>query len=82
MFAIISNEELEKLGQLKIKQLKNRYNDPSMNRAFIVGVDRSKMKLFDVSNQGQNLVNTNQQEVGPGEGQLTDPYDKFSDFKV
>ena len=39
-------------------------------------------KLFDVSNQGQNLVNTNQQEVGPGEGQLTDPYDKFSDFKV
>ena len=82
MFAIISNEELEKLGQLKIKQLKNRYNDPSMNRAFIVGVDRSKMKLFDVSNQGQNLVNTNQQEVGSGEGQLTDPYDKFSDFKV
>ena len=61
MFAIISNEELEKLGQLKIKQLKNRYNDPSMNRAFIVGVDRSKMKLFDVSNQGQNLVNTNQE---------------------
>ena len=82
MFAIISNEDLEKLGQLKIKQLKNRYNDPSMNRAFIVGVDRSKMKLFDVSNQGQNIVNTNQQEVGPGEGQLTDPYDKFSDFKV
>jgi len=80
MFAIISNEELEKLGQLKIKQLKNRYNDPSMNRAFIVGIDRSKMKLFDVANTSQNIVNNNQQEVKQEE--KTDPYDKFSDFKV
>ena len=80
MFAIISNEELEKLGQLKIKQLKNRYNDPSMNRAFIVGIDRSKMKLFDVANTSQNIVNNNQQEVK--EEEKTDPYDKFSDFKV
>ena len=50
MFALISNEELEALGQMKVKQLKNRYNDPSVNRAFIVGVDRSKMRLYDVEN--------------------------------
>ena len=48
MFALMSNEELEALGQMKVKQLKNRYNDPSMNRAFIVGVDRAKMRLYDV----------------------------------
>ncbi len=80
MFAIISNEELEKLGQLRIKQLKNRYNDPAMNRAFIVGIDRSKMRLFDVNNQSQNIVNANQQETP--EAEKSDPYDKFSDFKV
>ena len=48
MFALMSNEELESLGQMKVKQLKNRYNDPGMNRAFIVGVDRAKMRLYDV----------------------------------
>ena len=50
MFALMSNEELESLGQMKVKQLKNRYNDPSINRSFIVGVDRAKMKLYDVEN--------------------------------
>ena len=48
MFALMSTEELEALGQMKIKQLKNRYNDPSVNRSFIVGVDRAKMRLYDV----------------------------------
>jgi len=76
MFALISNEELEALGQMKIKQLKNRYNDPSVNRAFIVGVDRSKMRLYDVQQSAQNIVNSNQ--VDPKE----DAYDKFSDFKI
>ena len=46
MFALISNEELEALGQMKVKQLKNRYNDPSINRAFIIGVDRSKDEII------------------------------------
>ena len=78
MFALISNEELEQLGQIKIKQLKNRYNDPSVNRSFIVGVDRAKMKLYDVSNNAQNIVDANQQEVKRPE----DAYDKFSDFKI
>ena len=55
MFALMSNEELEQLGQMKVKQLKNRYNDPAINRSFIVGVDRAKMKLYDVENVAQNL---------------------------
>jgi len=77
MFALISNEELEALGQMKIKQLKNRYNDPSINRAFIIGVDRAKMKLYDVSNNAQNIVDSNQKEVT-----VKTSYDKFSDFKI
>ena len=62
MFAIISNDDLEALGQLKIKQLKNRYNDPGINRSFIIGVDRAKMRLYDVGQQAQNIVDSNQQE--------------------
>ena len=56
MFALMSNEELEGLGQMKVKQLKNRYNDPAINRSFIVGVDRAKMRLYDVENTAQNIV--------------------------
>ena len=76
MFALISNEELEALGQMKIKQLKNRYNDPSVNRAFIVGVDRAKMKLYDVQQSSQNIVDANQVDA------KEDAYNKFSDFKI
>ena len=47
MFAMISNEALDDLGQVAIKQLKNRYNDPSFHRKFVVGVDRTKMRLSD-----------------------------------
>ena len=56
MFALISTEELEKLGQLIVKQLKNRYNDLTNHKRFIIGVDRSKMKLFDVELKAQNLA--------------------------
>ena len=77
MFALMSNEELEQLGQMKVKQLKNRYNDPAMNRSFIVGVDRAKMKLYDVENTAQNIVDRGKEpEI------KEDPYDKFSDFKI
>jgi len=76
MFALVSNDELEQLGQMKVKQLKNRYNDPSINRSFIVGVDRSKMRLYDVQQQHQQLVDANQKDG------KEDAYDKFSDFKV
>ena len=77
MFALMSNEELEQLGQMKVKQLKNRYNDPAINRSFIVGVDRAKMKLYDVENTAQNIVDRAKQPETK-----EDPYDKFSDFKV
>ena len=78
MFALMSTEELEALGQMKIKQLKNRYNDPSVNRSFIVGVDRAKMRLYDVGQNAQSIVDSNQKEVEQKEV----AYDKFSDFKI
>ncbi|RPH06127.1 MAG: DNA primase [Alphaproteobacteria bacterium TMED93] len=78
MFALMSTEELEALGQMKIKQLKNRYNDPSVNRSFIVGVDRAKMRLYDVGQSAQSIVDSNQKEVEQKEV----AYDKFSDFKL
>lgn len=63
MFALISTEELEQLNQLMVKQLKNRYNDPTANRKFIVGVDRAKMKLYDVEERAQrDLVDSGQDE--------------------
>ena len=76
MFALMSNEELEALGQMKVKQLKNRYNDPSVNRAFIIGVDRAKMRLYDVEQKAQNIVDSGQVE------EKEDAYNKFSDFKL
>ena len=56
MFALISTEELEQQGQMMVKQLKNRYNDPTMHKRFVIGVDRSKMKLFDAEESQQTLV--------------------------
>ena len=56
MFAIISTEELEGMGQLAVKQLKNRYNDPTYKKRFVIGVDRSKMRLFDVNESEQTLM--------------------------
>jgi archaellum biogenesis ATPase FlaH len=56
MFAVISTEELEKLGQLMVKQLKNRYNDPTFHKRFIIGVDRARMKLYDVEPSAQTLI--------------------------
>jgi hypothetical protein len=59
MFALISTEQLQDLNQIMVKQLKNRYNDPSTYRRFVVGVDRSKMRLYDVEQSGQeDLLDT------------------------
>ena len=86
MFALITNEELEQLNQMKIKQLKNRYSDPAINRAFIIGVDRAKMRLYDVEQHAQQIVDSNQEskeEIEKPQGpQPDDTYDKFSGFKV
>jgi len=56
MIALISTEELEDLNQIMIKQLKNRYGDPSVNKRFVVGVDRSKMRLYDVDDSYQEDI--------------------------
>ena len=55
MFALVSTEELDKLGQIMVKQLKNRYNDPTYKKRFVVGVDRAKMRLYDVEDTAQTL---------------------------
>ena len=79
MFALISSEDLEQKNQILIKQLKNRYNDPTVNRKFIVGVDRSKMRLYDVEQKAQeDLVDTGQEE----QFKSKKPLGEFSDFKV
>ena len=63
MFALISTEELEQLGQILVKQLKNRYNDISINKRFIVGIDRAKMRLYDCEQSAQNDLLDSGQEV-------------------
>jgi archaellum biogenesis ATPase FlaH len=60
MFALINTEELEQLNQIMVKQLKNRYNDPSSNKKFVIGVDRAKMKLYDVEDTAQKIVDSGQ----------------------
>lgn len=56
MFALISTEDMEKMGQIMVKQLKNRYNDPTAHKRFVVGIDRAKMRLYDVEQSAQNLI--------------------------
>ena len=56
MFALITSEELEELGQIMVKQLKNRYSDPGVNRRFVIGVDRSRMRLFDAEDSAQKDI--------------------------
>jgi len=63
MFALISTEDLEPLNQIMVKQLKNRYNDPTMNKRFIVGIDRAKMRLYDCEQKAQeDIVDSGQEE--------------------
>lgn len=56
MIALISTEELEQMGQIAVKQLKNRYNDPTYKKRFVIGVDRAKMRLYDAEDSQQNLI--------------------------
>ena len=65
MFALISTEELEKMGQLMVKQLKNRYNDPGVNKRFMIGVDRGKMKLYDLEQSAQQDITDSGQDDLP-----------------
>jgi len=73
MFALVTSEELEELGQIMVKQLKNRYSDPSQYKRFAIGVDRAKMKLYDTEMIAQNdVVDTGNKK----------PKDKFKDIKI
>jgi len=66
MFALISTEELEAMNQIMVKQLKNRYNDPTTNKRFVIGVDRAKMKLYDVEQSAQSdISDSGQVDTGP-----------------
>jgi len=56
MFALVTNEELEQLNQVLVKQLKNRYGDPNLYKRFVLGIDRSKMRLYDVEDSAQNDI--------------------------
>jgi hypothetical protein len=85
MLALISTEELEEAGQMMIKQLKNRYNDPTINRKFVIGVDRARMKLYDVEQSAQTLVNQKLDEEGEKYverySKEKTPEEKYKDFK-
>jgi hypothetical protein len=66
MFALISTEELEQLNQIMVKQLKNRYGDPNLYKRFVIGVDRSKMRLYDAEQSAQNdIVDSGQEDDKP-----------------
>ena len=80
MFALISTEELEEINQIMVKQLKNRYNDPTINKRFVVGIDRAKMRLYDVEQSAQQgITDANQDiEIVPKE----DLSKKFAQLKV
>jgi len=72
MFALISTEELEELGQIMVKQLKNRYNDPTINKRFVVGIDRAKMRLYDCEQSAQeDILDRN------GDNSYDEPENKF-----
>ena len=79
MFALISTEELEGLGQIMVKQLKNRYNDPTYNRRFVIGVDRTKMRLYDCEQSAQDDLLDSGQDVEYNDDDKTTK--KFAEFK-
>ena len=76
MFALISTEELERDGQIMVKQLKNRYNDPTNYKRFVVGIDRSRMRLYDVDDSQQTLTDDTPVFDKTPAGK------KFEDFKL
>jgi replicative DNA helicase len=79
MFALISTEELEQIGQIMVKQLKNRYNDTVVNKRFVIGIDRAKMRLYDCEQSAQdNILDSGQEEEYNNEDR---PKKSFEGFK-
>ncbi len=77
MFALISTEDMEQLGQIMVKQLKNRYNDPTMYKRFVVGIDRAKMRLYDCEQGAQDDI-IDAGDIEP----VTDTKKTFDGFKI
>ena len=73
MFALVTSEELDNLDQVMVKQLKNRYNDLTVNKRFVIGIDRSKMKLYDLSQSAQENITDS--------GQIEEDIPKFDKSK-
>jgi replicative DNA helicase len=85
MFALVSSEELEELGQIMVKQLKNRYNDPTHYKRFALGIDRSKMRLYDIEQSAQNFADAGHEDKPIntfGDRERKDNKGKFGGFKV
>jgi replicative DNA helicase len=78
MFALISTDELEDLGQIMVKQLKNRYNDPTVNKRFVVGIDRAKMRLYDCEQSAQDDILDSGQDEEYNYEESKKSKDKFS----
>ena len=81
MFALISTEELEGLNQIMVKQLKNRYNDPTINKRFVLGIDRAKMRLYDVEQGAQQDIVEDIEVVQHNKKEQSQSKSKFDDFK-
>ena len=79
MFALISTEELEEQGRIMVKQLKNRYNDPTVSKKFMLGIDRSKMRLYDVA-EDSSILNAEDEEVGETLQQFSQTQNRLSKF--
>lgn len=81
MFALISTENLDQLGQIMVKQLKNRYNDPTSNKRFVLGIDRAKMKLYDVENSAQIDIVDSGQKQGADDRMVNNVMNKSDKFR-
>jgi len=81
MFALISTEELEGLNQIMVKQLKNRYNDPTLFKRFVVGIDRGKMRLYDVEQKAQEDIADSGHEDKPSITEKFKAKSSFAEFK-
>ena len=83
MFALISTEELEQLNQIMVKQLKNRYNDPTQYKRFMIGIDRAKMKLYDLEDIAQKDIDDSGQDLAISDDFIVKPFKKdFSGIKL
>ena len=84
MFALVSSEELEQLGQIMVKQLKNRYSDPTYFKRFVLGIDRARMRLYDVEQSAQDLADSGMPDkpINSFGNRESQPKNKFTGFKV